>query len=354
MLSFTPPNLMKKLLVSFLTACLAPGMLFAQASDEDEDDTPAVRKVDLTLAEAKVSPHQKMKLEQLRKITLTRKYSFTPRVTSVLGEDLRRITGLKLDDKITPEKMRKQAEEAERVLREEGESQGARPFSTNSLPPAFRTASIPPIRNQLSCGSCWAFSSAAAAEISLRKRFGMRRNLSEQQLIDCGTPVVDGCDGFYPELATTYMLVAGLYSDKFYDYDARDNNRCLRDDQRNNRYKLSTWAWLDFDPFNIDATSAIKERVMRHGSVATCIAATDAFMGYGGDENDVFDEIPESQFNANQLNHAVVIVGWDNAKGAWLVRNSWGTGWGNNGYAWVKYRHNGIGYRSIWLAAKRP
>jgi cathepsin L len=64
----------------------------------------------------------------------------------------------------------------------------------------------------------------------------------------------------------------------------------------------------------------------------------------------IFDEIPPQDFKSEDINHAVVIVGWDNTKDAWLVRNSWGTGWGNDGYAWVKYRHNGIGFNSVWVS----
>ncbi|WP_447984695.1 C1 family peptidase [Nitrospira sp. Nam74] len=53
-------------------------------------------------------------------------------------------------------------------------------------------------------------------------------------------------------------------------------------------------------------------------------------------------------------NHAVVIVGWDDEKGAWRVRNSWGTGWGESGYAWVKYNNNAIGWDTVWAVAKKP
>ncbi len=46
--------------------------------------------------------------------------------------------------------------------------------------------------------------------------------------------------------------------------------------------------------------------------------------------------------------------GWDDAKQAWLLRNSWGTWWGDSGYAWIGYHTNNIGYGAIWVVAKKP
>jgi cathepsin L len=50
--------------------------------------------------------------------------------------------------------------------------------------------------------------------------------------------------------------------------------------------------------------------------------------------------------------HAIVIVGWDTAKGAWLIKNSWGTDWGYGGYGWIAYGSNRIGRHSAWIVAE--
>ena len=50
--------------------------------------------------------------------------------------------------------------------------------------------------------------------------------------------------------------------------------------------------------------------------------------------------------------HAVVIVGWDDANGAWLIKNSWGTDWGYDGYGWIAYGSNRIGRHSAWIVAE--
>ncbi|MFN8182348.1 MAG: C1 family peptidase [Bacteroidia bacterium] len=59
-----------------------------------------------------------------------------------------------------------------------------------------------------------------------------------------------------------------------------------------------------------------------------------------------------SNYADPSTNHAVVIIGWDDSKNAWLVRNSWGVYWGENGYAWVDYNTNNIGRRATWVVVK--
>ena len=48
-----------------------------------------------------------------------------------------------------------------------------------------------------------------------------------------------------------------------------------------------------------------------------------------------------------------MIIGWDDTKQAWLMRNSWDTTWGDSGYAWIKYNSNNIGRRAAWVVAKK-
>ena len=52
-------------------------------------------------------------------------------------------------------------------------------------------------------------------------------------------------------------------------------------------------------------------------------------------------------------NHAIALIGWDDTKGAWLLRNSWGTDWGMGGYMWIKYNSNNVGRRAAWVKAKK-
>src|SRR5262245_46005390 len=82
---------------------------YAQEQEEQEEDVP-VKKVNLQLLMQNASPVQKNKLTQLKSLAQTKKLSFTPRVTTVLGADLTKITGYKVDKTLTAEKMQKQME----------------------------------------------------------------------------------------------------------------------------------------------------------------------------------------------------------------------------------------------------
>ena len=94
----------------------------------------------------------------------------------------------------------------------------------------------------------------------------------------------------------------------------------------------------------------IKEALCSYGPVASMIDVTGDFRDYTGG---IFEDRPRSSYGPiPSTDHAVMIVGWDDDKGAWRIRNSWGTDWGEDGAAWVKYGHNGIGWHTVWAIAK--
>jgi len=94
------------------------------------------------------------------------------------------------------------------------------------------------------------------------------------------------------------------------------------------------WYNAGQDNHNIDL---LKAKIMQHGVMATCMYYNSQFI----DSNFVHYQSP---YSWNDPNHSVALVGWDDSKttqapapGAWLVKNSWGTGWGNEGYFWISY-----------------
>ncbi|NIM20546.1 MAG: IPTL-CTERM sorting domain-containing protein [Candidatus Latescibacteria bacterium] len=116
-------------------------------------------------------------------------------------------------------------------------------------------------------------------------------------------------------------------------YVATDTEPCT--EETCEKY-AATNGWEDIP----NIVEAIKEKVMNHGPVATTFHVYDDFRYYteGCYEHEGDDPI----------NHAVVIIGWNDnlcdGEGAWLVKNSWGTDWGMDGYFWIKYGSCNIGY----------
>ena len=73
------------------------------------------------------------------------------------------------------------------------------------------------------------------------------------------------------------------------------------------------------------------------------MAVTNLFQAY---TTGVFNENASSN-----VNHMVTLVGWDDDLQAWLIKNSWGEYWGENGYMWINYFSNKIGYGAAWVQA---
>jgi cathepsin L len=116
-------------------------------------------------------------------------------------------------------------------------------------------------------------------------------------------------------------------------------------------YFATDWGIVDpsGDGNKIASVAAIKEAICKYGPIAASVVATQMFQNYAGG---VFYENP-SNYASPTSNHAILIVGWDDAKGAWLIKNSWGTDWGIDGYMWIKYNTNNIGRRASWVIAKK-
>jgi cathepsin L len=187
---------------------------------------------------------------------------------------------------------------------------------------------VTPVKNQGNCGSCWAFAATGALEGQLAKKYGQLYDLSEQQLVDCaGGYDTYGCEGGFTEQAMVYVRDRnGLSLETNYAYQAEQ------------RACSSNIRGLPFNITSIKNIASGDEKALQAalasvGPVAVAIdASSRSFQFYS---SGVYID-RKCKSNMYSLDHAVLVVGYgtDASRGGdyWIVKNSWGTTWGENGY----------------------
>jgi len=178
------------------------------------------------------------------------------------------------------------------------------------------------------CGSCWAFGTLGTLEMAIAVYDGDHVDLSEQHIVDCNR---DGssCGGGYWAYETI-MEDTGAAWESDYPYRARDG-RCSVDGLER-PYHIKSWGSVPAHDLD-----AIKSAIYEYGSVAVTMASCGSIPGYTGG---VYDS---TECNRTSTNHIVTLVGWDDSishrqgSGVWVLRNSWGTGWGDGGYMLAAY-----------------
>jgi C1A family cysteine protease len=187
----------------------------------------------------------------------------------------------------------------------------------------YRTkGSVGRVKDQGGCGSCWAFSAVANLEGVYHIKHRQLLNLSEQQLVDCSTND-QGCNGGFMDTAFQYIIDnGGIQTSQSYPYTGYDG-QCYADPSQ---------AVVQVTGFQFAGTEdeqQIKQFLVQNGPLSVALNA-DLLMNYYGGilTADSWECDPEG------LNHGVAIVGYGNEFGQeyWIVRNSWGESWGENGY----------------------
>jgi len=190
---------------------------------------------------------------------------------------------------------------------------------------------VTPVKNQEQCGSCWAFSTTGSLEGAHARATGHLVSLSEQQLVDCSSKYGNnGCNGGLMDNAFEYVLKnGGLDTEESYPYHAQQE-RCHF---KTSNVGSTCSGFVDVKSGDEDALQAALATV---GPVSVAIDVTeDKFMLY---KDGVFLD-DECSNSPDQLNHGVLIVGYgsDSTLGKhngdyWIVKNSWSTKWGEDGY----------------------
>ncbi|UCH92662.1 MAG: hypothetical protein JSV88_20525 [Candidatus Aminicenantes bacterium] len=200
-----------------------------------------------------------------------------------------------------------------------------------TLPSSYMGYHTPP-KDQGSCGSCWAFAMVGAVEGLLKMIFGTDEDLSEQQLLDCNPWGYD-CDGGWFNYGM--FIDPGAETEACYPY-VGFQTPC--DESCPNLYFIYDWAFVP--GFPTPSIDDIKVAIMMYGSVSAAVYASPAFHGYSGG---VFNNC-----TTGPINHGIVLCGWDDTLGAWRLKNSWTTGWGEGGYMWITYGCNQVGYGACY------
>lgn len=201
------------------------------------------------------------------------------------------------------------------------------------------------VKNQGQCGSCWAFSSTGTVEGLFAISSGVLVDLSEQELVDCATGFMEhGCNGGDMDFAFRYVKDYGQCSLETYPYysgTTQQSGTCQK-----NCSKITTVdGCYDVESGNQkDLMYAVAQQ-----PVAVAIEAdTQYFQSYSSG-------ILTSTDCGTKLDHGVLIVGYGTEMGIdyWLVKNSWGADWGENGYVKIA-RTNGSGICGIGVEPSFP
>ncbi len=243
----------------------------------------------------------------------------------------------------------------------------ALPEPSASLP-AFSWAErgvVTPAKNQNPYGTCWAFASVGVLESVYYLRHREYLDLSEQDVINCNCR---RCDGQNPPPAYVEKFQAGFRVEEENPYvgdgaasPCKEENcgPCLLNDPTPYAVDLQTVvnpAIAELSPPQPPPVAEIKQALVEHGPLVVKMhiphgSSIGAFKGDG-----VFVETIPLVYEPERNNgcHIVSIIGWNDNKQAWLIKNSWGTGWGNNGLGWVKYGSDNIGMGATWFRAGAP
>jgi len=175
------------------------------------------------------------------------------------------------------------------------------------------------VKNQAQCGSCWAFSTTGSTEGAVKIGGGDLISLSEQQLVDCAKKEGNhGCEGGLMDYGFKYIIDnKGIDSEADYPYTAKDGT-C-----KTAKAAKHVSTIKGFHDVQAESASALKQALTQQPISVAIEADKSSFQHY---KSGVFDDL----LCGTKLDHGVLAVGYNDK--AWIVKNSWGATWGDEGY----------------------
>jgi len=196
-----------------------------------------------------------------------------------------------------------------------------------------------PIKNQLQCGSCWTFSATETIESAnlLAGKITTSKWLAPQEIVDCDTGG-DGCNGGWPNQAMEWVISAGgLDTESSYPYTGQDG-QCA-----------SSTGTIGATIKSVNgpiATEPAMYQQLQSSPLSIC-ADAEPWQDYTGG-------ILTAAQCSNSIDHAIQLTGYNPSQGGyWIVRNSWGADWGEQGFIWLQYGQDTCGITSYtyWASA---
>jgi cathepsin L len=189
---------------------------------------------------------------------------------------------------------------------------------------------VTPVKDQGQCGSCWAFSSTGGTEGRWEVATGSLKSLSEQQLVDCSKQN-SGCNGGLMDYAFSFYESTSIASESSYPYTARDGT--CKSSYTTAIPQGGVTGYKDC------SGSSSLQSALQTGPVSVAVEADqNSFQRYSSG-------ILSSGCGTN-LDHGVLAAGLNTGSGYYLVKNSWGSSWGDNGYLKISTSGNVCGITS--------
>jgi len=208
-----------------------------------------------------------------------------------------------------------------------------------------------PVQAQGDCGACWAFSTLAPLECNILIHDRVTVDLAEQWLINCNTfedartGLKYGCNGGW--FAFDHLLnrpdtcgEIGAVLEMDLPYTEEEGSCSC---PYTHLYTIDAWSYVA-NSNGVAPVDDIKQAIFSHGPIAASSYVDAAFLAYTG-----------GVFNActsGEPNHGILLVGWDDNQGTdgvWILRNSWGPEWGEDGYMRVEYGCSNVGYAACYV-----
>jgi cathepsin L len=193
-----------------------------------------------------------------------------------------------------------------------------------------------PVRKQGKTKSCWAHVGVEALEANWMLRNGTQPMMAIQPVLDHTRRTGRGS----PFRVFDSLMEKGTTQDEVYPFKGKPGRRR----KVSLPYRAATWDYVQGDGER-PSVKRLKKALVEHGPLYVSLHATKALRQNRG-------EVHSEARKFTTTTHAVLLVGWDDERGAWRIKNSWGEKWGEDGYGWIAYGSNNIGAHAAWVRAR--